>query len=324
MKHHPLLADPGGPALPTDFRGAGGALTRRSFLGVSVGALLSGSALAADEELIERLDSKYNTILVYRRGDYVTLTFGYNRRIYTESVANTKDELELPVSYTQYMTVALAYTSNIDSMLEIGFGGGRTAWYLQQYFPDIPVTSVELDGKVVEIAKKYFGVYPHDKFHIKEKDGRIFLVQNKEKYDVILLDAYRGPFVPFHLMTEEFYRLVRSRLREGGVIAQNVEPSTMLFDASVATLRSVFDQVDFFPAGGNVVSVAYDGPRRDADSLQARATALQQSHGFRYQLPRLVQGRRQLGEPVAREPLTDDFAPVETLRAIEKHNEKWL
>ena len=60
------------------------------------------------------------------------MTFGYNKRIYTESVTNTNDRTELPVVYTRYMTAALPYAAKLDRILEIGFGGGTTAWYLHR------------------------------------------------------------------------------------------------------------------------------------------------------------------------------------------------
>ena len=56
------------------------------------------------------------------------MTFGYNKRIYTESITNTKDRTELPVTYTRYMTAGLAYAAELKNNLEIGFGGGTTAW----------------------------------------------------------------------------------------------------------------------------------------------------------------------------------------------------
>ena len=56
------------------------------------------------------------------------------------------------------MTVGLAYTSGLDNLLEIGFGGGRTAWYLHKHVPTLDITCVELDPAVVELATKHFGV----------------------------------------------------------------------------------------------------------------------------------------------------------------------
>jgi spermidine synthase len=153
-------------------------------------------------------------------------------------------------------------------------------------------------------------------------DGRAFLLRDHRTWDVILLDAYRGPFVPFHLLTKEFFALVKSRLSPGGVVLQNIEPTTMLFDSATATLHSVFPAVDFYDGVENVVAVGYDGPPHRQADLLARAAAAQQRYKLRYDLRRLVADRRVLRRPVGK-VMTDDFAPVETLRAIEKNNEKW-
>jgi spermidine synthase len=153
-------------------------------------------------------------------------------------------------------------------------------------------------------------------------DGRAFLLKDSEKWDIILIDAYRGPFVPFHLLTKEFYTLVKSRLNPGGVVVQNIEPSTMLFNSATATLQSVFPAVDFYDGVENVVAVGYDGaPLRQAELL-ARAGKVQQLYKLRYDLRAMAAERRVLRKPTGK-ILSDDFAPVETLRAIEVNNEKW-
>ncbi len=90
---------------------------------------------------------------------------------------------------------------------------------------------IELDKDVVDLAKKYFKFQETARLRTVVSDGRAYLLKDPEKWDVILIDAYRGPFVPFHLLTKEFYTLVKSRLNPGGVVVQNIEPSTMLFDS---------------------------------------------------------------------------------------------
>jgi spermidine synthase len=297
---------------------------------VAAAALLFGSAAAQEpRKLLESRESLYNNIYVYGQGPDVSMTFGYNRNIYTESIFNTLDDRDLPVEYTRYMTASLLYAKNINSILEIGFGGGRTSFYLHRFLPQVPVTSVELDPVVVELSHKYFGIKDEPNFQVVNRDGRIFLNESKDRYDIILIDAYRGPFVPFHLLTKEFYTIVKDHLADGGVVAQNVEPSTMLFDSAVKTIHAVFPQLDFYVAGGNVVTVAYDGPERSADELDRTARARDSAYNLRYSLHDLLAQRRQIaidGGTVINQDakiLTDDFAPVESLKAIEAHNRKW-
>jgi spermidine synthase len=295
----------------------------------SAAILVAASDARESSKLLESRESLYNNIYVYSEGPYVSMTFGYNQRIYEESVYNTQDDRDLPVEYTRFMTASLMYAKDIHSILEIGFGGGRTSWYLHRFLPNVAVTSVELDPTIVELARKYFGVRDEPNFQVVNRDGRIFLTESKEHYDIILIDAYRGPFVPFHLLTKEFYDIVKKHLADGGVVAQNIEPTTMLFDSAVKTIHSVFPELDFYMAGGNVVTVAYDGPALNTDDLDHVARDRDTAYGLRYSLHDMLAQRRRIQidggkviDPHAK-ILTDDFAPVESLKAIEQHNRKW-
>lgn len=295
---------------------------------VAIAALTVVGALAGERTLLVEKESLYNNIYIYSDPPYVTLTFGHNGRLYTESSHNTKDDRELPVAYTRHMTVGLIYPKTLGSILEIGSGGGQTAWYLHRYLPDVPVTTVELDPEVAKLAQTYFGIKNEANFSIVTRDGRLFLRENKSRYDIISIDAYRGPFVPFHLLTKEFYESVKAHLTDGGVLVQNIEPNTMLFDSAAKTIGAVFANVEFYLAEGNVVTVAYDGPKRTAEALAKDAAARQAQYKMRYDLTKLLDARRELSDEVGTispdaKVLTDDFAPVETLKAVETHNRKW-
>ena len=300
--------------------------------------------------LVESRESLYNNIYIYRTGPNVSMTFGQNQKIYTESIVNTLDDRDLPVPYTRFMSSSLIYAKNVNSILEIGSGGGRTAWYLHRFLPEAHVTTVELDPVVVELAHKYFGIKDEPNFREVTRDGRIFLSGSKEKYDIILIDAYRGPFVPFHLLTKQFYQIVKDHLSAGGVLAQNIEPTTMLFDSDVNTLHEVFPQLEFFDTsgtdpGGNVVLIAYDGDGFSLDDLNKAAKEREFKYSLRYDLRAMLAhrfllkpvlmgtrvtfdvvdqtGRSTAGIDENAKVMTDDFAPVESLKAIENHNRKW-
>lgn len=306
----------------------------RSLFFTALFAILGIGAVSAQqkETLLESRESLYNNIYVYQRAPYVIMTFGHNKQLYTESVFDTGDDRILPIPYTRFMTTALMYAKDVHSILEIGFGGGRVAWYLHRYLPDARVTSVELDPAVLELARKYFGVKDEPNFELVARDGRLFLAQSKDKYDVILIDAYRGPFVPFHLMTTEFYQIVKDHLAEGGVVVQNVDPDTMLFDSAVRTIGAVFPQIELYKTNDssddNLVTVAYDGAERKAEDLAAVAGMRDKALGLRYPLAAMLAGRKRVDLndtqtiDAKAKVLTDDFAPVETLKAIERHNRK--
>ena len=280
------------------------------------------SEAAPRERLLEKRESLYNNIFVFADAINITMTFGQNKRYFTESIMRISDPNALVMEYARYMTLGIAYAAKVERILEIGLGGGRIASYLGAALPDAEILTVELDKDVVELAKKYFRYEEAENMKTVVADGRAFLLRDNRTWDVILLDAYRGPFVPFHLLTKEFFALVKSRLAPGGVVLQNIEPTTMLFDSATATLHSVFPSVDFYDGVENVVAVGYDGPAPRQAELLARAATAQQRYKLRYDLRRLVADRRVLRRPIGK-VMTDDFAPVETLRAIEKNNEKW-
>ena len=303
-----------------------------ALLAVSIALAIGGAAdvraqspslMMLRDGQIEKVDSEYNTIFVEKQGSLISLNFGYRQNRYTESVIDLQHRDELVVTYTRYMTASLAYESAAPKRIAlVGLGGGRTISYLVAGLPGVVADVAELDPAVIALAKKYFGVDPTDRLHINNRDGRVFLNQTKEKYDLILLDAYRGPFVPFHLTTQEFYRLVKSRLNDGGVVAQNVEPSTMFFDSAYATMKSVFDQVDALEAGGNIVLIGYSGAKLSQQDLARKAAAAQEHLKMKYDLRDLVKARKDVTIASDAKILTDDFAPVEMLKTVKRHNEK--
>lgn len=282
-------------------------------------AMIPAAASDAADRLIDQRESIYNSIFIYERGAYVSLLFGKNRRLYQESRANREDPLELPVLYTRFMTLGLAYAATPERVLEIGVGGGTTVAYLARSFPEISIDAVELDPAVIDFAKQYFFLKESDRLRVHIRDGRVFLMRNREAYDLILVDAYRGPFVPFQLTTREFYALAKRNLREGGALVQNVDPSTLLYDSTVATLAAVFAKVDVYEARGNYVLIAHDGAASVAQ-IAARAAALDAAYAPRYPLAELFETRRAAAPDPAIAPLTDDFAPVEALKAIDRGN----
>ena len=117
-----------------------GTVCRRLLLALLVLAGTGVGLAFAEPRLLDERSSTYNNIYVYKEGSNVIMTFGHNRRFYTESIYDSTDELALPVSYTRFMTVGLAYARAADNLLEIGFGGGGTAWYLHKHMPKLDIT----------------------------------------------------------------------------------------------------------------------------------------------------------------------------------------
>jgi spermidine synthase len=269
---------------------------------------------------VAHLETEYNDLFIDKQGSHLALSSRYKGRPdYVESVVDLRDPDAMPVAYNRIMSVALAYPHEIKRILMIGLGAGSLSTYLGRAMPDARIDVVELDGGVIAAGKTYFGLRETDKVRFIESDGRVYLNRHNDTYDLVLLDAFRELGVPFHMLTREFYALVREHLARGGVVASNVVASTKLYLSTLVTLQAVFPTVDVYPAWSEphetqAIAVAVPGPRPAAESLMQRAVELQREHHFHYALPDLV-GKR-VTELYSRgaDVLTDDFAPADLYR----------
>jgi spermidine synthase len=193
----------------------------------------------------------------------------------------------------------------------LGNAAGTTSRAYEEFFPATRVDGVEIDGELSEIGRRYFDMN-NPRLHLYHEDARPFLRRIDADYDVISVDAYRQPYIPFYLATEEFFELARDRLAPGGVVVVNAghpEGQDELEKVLAATMREVFPTVLRDPIEDtNTLLVASEAPL-SADDLAER-------------VPDLPEGLRDVAaESAARlepsleggEVYTDDRAPVEWL-----------
>ncbi|MCB0831088.1 MAG: fused MFS/spermidine synthase, partial [Solirubrobacterales bacterium] len=103
----------------------------------------------------------------------------------------------------------------------LGNAAGTVARAYGRFYPDTEVDAVEIDGKVTEVGREYFGLN-NPNMTVHTEDARPWLEAADPVYDVIMVDAYHQPYIPFYMATKEFFELVRDRLRPGGVVLINV------------------------------------------------------------------------------------------------------
>jgi predicted membrane-bound spermidine synthase len=277
-----------------------------------IDAAIRAEMLKRPDGRVAHIETEYNDIFVTKRRNELTMSFQVKGYDYTESIANLRDPDDLPVRYTQVMTVAVLYPPEPKRVLMIGLGGGSISSYLGRFLPDVAIDTVEIDPGVVRAAKSYFGMKETARVRYLEGDGRVFLNRRKETYDLILVDAFHGGYVPFHLLTREFYTLLKSRLAPGGAIAFNVHDGTKLYASTLLTLRTVFPGLHLFPSGeGEVITVVTAEAAPEPELLKQRAAAMQEKFRFRFALPELLARRTERDSATQKgELLTDDFAPV--------------
>jgi spermidine synthase len=132
------------------------------------------------------------------------------------------------------------------NVLVIGNAGGTIGRAYGRYYPGTAIDGVELDPELNTVARRWFGAGDNPRMRLIAADGRPFLERTHKRYDLIFVDAYRQPYVPFYLATSEFFRLAREHLRPGGMIALNVAATPTdrrLSNAVGTTLLTAFPQV---------------------------------------------------------------------------------
>lgn len=262
---------------------------------------------------LARIETEYNDIYINKRRNLLTMSFQLKGWHYTESVTNLRDPDDLPVAYTRMMTASLIYPQKLNRILMIGLGGGSISTYLGRAMPEVEIDTVEIDPGVIDVARRFFGIKDSPRVRYLDGDGRVFLTRNRTQYDLILIDAFHGGYVPFHLLTREFYTLVKQRLAPGGAAAFNVHDGSKLYASTLLTLGAVFKTTDLYPSGEGEVSVVVTDEMPDAETLARRAADLQARYKFRFALPSLL-GKRRIdakAQTAKGELITDDFAPVD-------------
>lgn len=269
--------------------------------------------------------SAYHHIQVYDENGKRTLSFNGS----WETTMSLTNPLTGHFEYTEYFQMPWLWNANIHRVLMEGLGGGSTPRAYQHYYTNVMVDVVEIDPVVVDVAKKYFTVAESPTLKINIQDGRIFLRQTTNVYDVILMDAYSttqyGSSLPRQLTTKEFFTLASQHMSANGVLAYNVIGQIQgsyranVIGAIYRTMKEVFPQVYMFPADEslNVVIIGTKSKERyDITRVWDQARALISSGTVT--LPTF--NRRVdnfLSEPppsAARSPiLTDDYAPIDSL-----------
>jgi spermidine synthase len=104
----------------------------------------------------------------------------------------------------------------VDNMAVIGLAAGTIPKHFTQVFGPIPIDGIELDQSIIETGIDYFNL-EEPNINTIAGDGRYELNQLDKKYDIITLDAYKVPYIPWHMTTREFFREIKDRLSDDGV-----------------------------------------------------------------------------------------------------------
>jgi len=193
----------------------------------------------------------------------------------------------------------------------LGNAGGTTAVQYARFWPQWQVDGVEIDPTVTAAGYRFLGM-GEAHLVVHEADARPWLQATSLRFDGIIVDAYRQPYIPFHLVTQEFFELVRDRLQPDGAVMINVgappgHDQALLRIAE--TMATVFPVVEL--AHVNDFNTVVTGYRSPATAAAADSGLLAAPDPIA-SICAAVAAASQPVRPTV-DPLTDDHAPIEWL-----------
>lgn len=253
---------------------------RRGLCALALLPLLTGPAQAQNGlRQIHEERSLYRNILVTEDSERRCLRFTITREIgQNQSCRYLRDPQRLVFPYAKMVLSSLLVKGEAERILILGLGGGTLVEVYQALFPDAEIVISEIDPAVVRVAKEYFVFEETDKIRVDESDGRVFVKRallRKEQFDLVILDAFNGEYIPEHLMTREFLQEVKGLLPPDGMVVANTFSTSRLYDSESATYLSVFGELlNIRMSGtGNRVLIASMQPLPSAEQLAANAEA---------------------------------------------------
>jgi predicted membrane-bound spermidine synthase len=265
--------------------------------------------------LVYETESSDNYIQVVQDGTAFELSLNDGHA--THSIYDPTQPLTRgPWDYFMVAPLFLAQTgpAAIDNALLIGLAGGTVSKQLTAAYGPIPIDGVEIDPAIAEVGRDWFEM-TEPNLNVIIDDGRYVLRTTESTYDLIGVDAYKQPYIPFQLTTREFFEEVSGQLTNDGVAVINVgrtKTDYRLVDAISSTMRDVFPNVYLIDTDrfANTIVVATKSPTSLANF---EASVAVQAPGS---LIRTV-GETSLRTGNVREVtevttvFTDDHAPVE-------------
>ncbi len=270
--------------------------------------------------LIFEHESLYNYVQVVQDQDGTRkLVLNEGRAIH--SIYNPHSVLNGPGWYADYVLAAPYFgagpaVGKVRRVANIGLAAGTTARLFTAVYGQVPIDGVEIDPLIVSVGRRYFAMNERN-LNVYIEDGRTFIRATRETYDVVAVDAYEQPYMPFHLATKEFMQEIRSHLSPTGSVwftTGHTMTDYRLVQAFVNTLSQVFPTVYTIdiPGSLNTEVVATMSPtsvdtlRQNLDQVPSDSLLATVASEI---LPQIRLAHAQPGGVV----FTDDRAPIEQI-----------
>ncbi len=263
----------------------------------------------SNPDIILDTDSQYSRIWVTnvknQNGNYKTLQVDMGLESYLDTNTN-----EMGAEYLKFYDLFDYYNKNAKNTLLIGGAAYTYPMHYLNKYSDKNIDVVEIDDKMTKIAEEEFGLNLNDeRIKVYSQDGRSFFNYSKNKYDTILIDAFKGLNIPFELTTYEALENAKTLLNDNGLVITNIISGidgngADFLKYEYATYKAVFDDVKLFKVkdvrtteeSQNLILVGIKGELNVSE---------ERKNEFSYLLDREITGFES-----DKKIVTDDFAPI--------------
>ena len=259
------------------------------------------------ERVLEQKKSPYSTVRVIEKNGRVYMYLGED----VQSGWEPARPDYMLYAYSRLIAAALTAWWGLEEerpgrVLLIGLGGCDVCRHISKYYPGMQLQVAELDPVVHEFAMKHFAVSPKIKVHIG--DGRAYLKNNPDRYDIIILDAFGEKYIPPELMTREFLGLVRARLRDRGLVIANTWSSSVAREHEDRTYFEVFGpyyDLRHPEAGNRIILTAGEGLIGDSAFRRKMRKTKMRRRITSFEIETVLKNMKRVDKRPAGEVLTD-------------------
>jgi spermidine synthase len=226
---------------------------------------------------------KIKSVLLLLLADKETLSTNV-----AQLILDLDNPLNLIFPYARAILLALVWKNQPQKIYIIGFGGGSIPRFFHHHFPDAIVECTDIDRTVVEVARKFFGILFDDRLKVAIQDGREYLAQQNPivNNDIIIVDAgFGNGYMPYKLVTQEFYQLCKTRLSTAGVLVIHLFHKEEFNAAAVKTIQTVFAQVYICNLEtGNSIVIGTNAPDLAQNEIFLKAELIQDFYNLGFSL----------------------------------------
>ena len=272
------------------------------------------------EQVIYEGESAYNYIQVQEIDGYRILRLNEGQgihSIYHPQIKNYNGPWE-QVLVSPFFYDPSESPINVNRIAILGLAAGTSAQQASTVFPYAKIDGFEIDPEIINVGYDLFNM-ENENLNVYVKDARAGLNHIAYSYDIISVDAYRPPYIPWHLTTREFFLEIRNKLTEKGTLVINVArifDDRRLVDSLYQTIRTEFPSVYIvdIPNSLNSMIFATKNPSMSENLIQ-NYIVLENSPMKNTLLMQALEIAilNQQPTPDSGIILTDDLAPIEQI-----------